>query len=74
VTQRPEIESEPGWATLVLDGPEAEETPHAARTVRAEFLRRVQRADLGPDEGPVRRAGLLALDGDLARGAASDGR
>jgi len=35
------------------------------RTVRGEFVRRVRRAGLETDEGPVLRAGLAALDGRL---------
>jgi hypothetical protein len=59
-------EAEPGWVSAVLEGEGT--TLDAATdlpTVRSEFIRRVQRADLGPNRHAVLRAGLMAMDGDL---------
>ena len=61
----------PEWVGLVLNpAPDQNLSPDVDnvgqdRTVRGEFVRRVGRALLEADEGPVLRAGLLALDGRL---------
>ena len=56
---------EPAWMSALLDAPERLDVPENVQngpTVRAEFVRRVRRSDLGPDLEPVLRAGLAALD------------
>jgi len=58
--------AEPGWVSAVLEG--GGTTLDAVtdfRSVRSEFIRRVRRADLGPNRDAVLRAGLMAMDGDL---------
>ena len=60
------LDAEPGWVSAVLEG--GGTPPDAATdlpTVRSEFIRRVQRADLGRNRDAVLRAGLMAMDGDL---------
>ena len=59
-------EAEPGWVSAVLEGEgPTVDTATDMPTVRSEFIRRVRRADLGPDRDAVLRAGLMAMDGDL---------
>jgi hypothetical protein len=41
------------------------ETQQTGPTVRAEYVRRVLRSDLGADQDAVLRAGVAALDGRL---------
>ena len=59
---------EPEWVRALLDPTDPLNVPENQQngpTVRAEFVRRVGRSDLGPDEQTVLRAGLAALDGRL---------
>jgi hypothetical protein len=56
---------EPEWVGALLDETDPlklDENQQIGPTVRAEFVRRVHRSDLGADEEPVLRAGLGALD------------
>jgi hypothetical protein len=56
--------AEPEWMSALLDAtdPDVPENVQNGPTVRAEFVRRVRRSNLGPDQDPVLRAGLAALD------------
>ena len=57
---------EPEWVRAVLDATERlnlPETQQNGPTVRAEYVRRVLRSDLGDDQEAVLRAGVAALDG-----------
>jgi hypothetical protein len=59
---------EPEWVSAVLDTidrPDVPETQQNGPTVRAEYVRRVLRSDLGADQEAVLRAGVAALDGRL---------
>lgn len=60
--------AEPDWASALLDATDRLDLPENHQngpTVRAEFVRRVRRSDLGRDEEAVVRAGIAALDGRL---------
>jgi hypothetical protein len=60
--------AEPDWVSALLNGTgrlNLLESDQTGPTVRAEFVRRVGRADLGADRDAVLRAGLAALDGRL---------
>jgi hypothetical protein len=59
---------EPQWVSAVLDTIDqlnVPETQQNGPTVRAEYVRRILRSDLGADQEAVLRAGLAALDGRL---------
>ena len=60
--------TEPEWVSAVLDAfdrLDVSETQQNGPTVRAEYVRRVMRSDLGVDQDAVLRAGVAALDGRL---------
>ena len=60
--------AEPAWVSAVLDETDRPNLPEYHQngpTVRAEFVRRVMRADLGQDQELVLRAGMAALDRQL---------
>ena len=60
--------AEPEWVSAVLDAFDSlnvSETQQTGPTVRAEYVRRVLRSDLGADQEAVLRAGVAALDGRL---------
>jgi hypothetical protein len=60
--------AEPEWVSAVLDATGSLNMPEHVQngpTVRAEFVRRIGRSDLGADQEPVLRAGIAALDGEL---------
>ena len=60
--------AEPEWVRAVLEATVPLDTPEHVQngpTVRAEFVRRIGRSDLGADQQPVLRAGIAALDGAL---------
>jgi hypothetical protein len=60
--------AEPDWVSALLDRADRVNPPECHQngpTVRAEFVRRVLRADLGQDQEPVLRAGMAALDHQL---------
>jgi hypothetical protein len=55
--------AEPEWVSAVLDERVNPSEYHQnGPTIRAEFVRRVMRADLGHDQEPILRAGMAALD------------
>ena len=59
---------EPEWVSAVLDAFDPLNVPENQQngpTVRAEYVRRVGRSDLGADRDAVLRAGVAALDGRL---------
>jgi hypothetical protein len=60
-----EAMAEPDWVGAILDGTgglNASGTVQNGQTVRAEFVRRIRRSDLGAERELVLRAGLAALD------------
>jgi hypothetical protein len=60
--------AEPEWVSALLDATDRLNVPESHQngpTVRAEFVRRVGRSDLGADQDTVLRAGIAALDGRL---------
>jgi hypothetical protein len=60
--------AEPDWVSALLAESgrlNVDESQQKGATVRAEFVRRVRRSDLGGDQEPVLRAGIAALDGQL---------
>jgi hypothetical protein len=60
--------AEPEWVSAVLDPIDRVNLPEIHQTgptVRAEYVRRVLRSDLGADQEAVLRAGVAALDGRL---------
>ena len=62
------IWAEPEWVSAVLDSTSPLNVPENQQngpTVRAEYVRRVLRSDLGADQEAVLRAGVAALDGRL---------
>lgn len=60
--------AEPDWVSVLLDATDRLNVPEHEQngpTVRAEFVRRVRRSDLGRDQEAVLRAGIAALDRQL---------